>query len=140
VLAALARLLARHPRRALALVVLAVAVAAVAGAPVADRLNGGRDGLLVPGSESAQAAAALEAASGRSPSADLLALVGTPAGAGSPEGRRAIAEVAAALRAERTVAAVTRPGGAPGEPLVARDGRPRWSPRPSSRSPTPTTS
>jgi uncharacterized membrane protein YdfJ with MMPL/SSD domain len=116
---ALARLTSRHPKRVVAAALLAVVVAAIGSASVADRLDpyAAED----PGTESVRADALLERA-GVGAGVDVVALVATPAGAETPAGRARVAEVAGELRADPDVArVVTFSDGGPA--LVARDGR-----------------
>ncbi len=73
------RLLHDHPRRALAAVLLFVALAGVVGGPVAGVLEAG-DGFVPADSDSARAVERLEEATGRSPSPGVVAVVDTPPG------------------------------------------------------------
>ena len=94
-------------------------LAAVAGASVADRLDpyAAED----PSTESVRADALLERA-GVGAGVDVVALVDTPRGAGSPSGRARVGEVARELRADPDVGRVVTFEQA-GRGLVARGGR-----------------
>jgi uncharacterized membrane protein YdfJ with MMPL/SSD domain len=117
--AALTRLATRRPRRVVLVAVLLVVAAGVAGSSVADRLDpyAAED----PGTESVRADELLESA-GVGAGVDVVALVDTPSGARSAEGRRRVAEVARAVGADPDVGRViTFEEGGPS--LVAREGR-----------------
>jgi uncharacterized membrane protein YdfJ with MMPL/SSD domain len=117
--AALAKLATRRPRRVVLAAVLLVVAAGVAGSSVADRLDpyAAED----PGTESVRADELLESA-GVGAGVDVVALVDTPSGARSAEGRRRVAEVARAVGADPDVGRViTFEEGGPS--LVAREGR-----------------
>ncbi|GAC1520672.1 MAG: MMPL family transporter [Thermoleophilaceae bacterium] len=104
----------RHPRRIVALALLYFAVAGVLGGPAAGLLRA-RNGFEDPASQAALARKHVEQATGVEPTAGVIALVrGGPASA-------AASSAAAMLRADFGIARVDR--GAPGSPLVARDGR-----------------
>jgi RND superfamily putative drug exporter len=117
--AALTSLASRRPKRVVAVALLISAVAAVAGASVADRLDpyAAED----PGTESVRADALLERA-GVGAGIDVVALVETPRGAQSASGRARVAEVARELRADPDVGRVVTFEQA-GRTLVARNGR-----------------
>jgi uncharacterized membrane protein YdfJ with MMPL/SSD domain len=117
--AALTRLATGRPKRVVGAAVLLAVAAAVAGSSVADRLDpyAADD----PSTESVRADALLERA-GVGAGIDVVALVDTPGGAGSPAGRERVREVARELRADADVGrVVTFEQG--GRALVARDGR-----------------
>jgi uncharacterized membrane protein YdfJ with MMPL/SSD domain len=119
VFAALTSLATRRPKRVVLVAVLVVVAAAAAGASVADRLDpyAAED----PATESVRADELLERA-GVGAGADVVALVDTPGGVGTPESRARVADVASELRADPDVAGVvTFEQG--GRALVARDGR-----------------
>ena len=117
--AALTKLATRRPRRVVVAAVLLAVAAAVAGATVADRLDpyAAED----PATESVRADELLESA-GVGAGVDVVALVDTPGGARSADGRRRVAEVARAVGADPDIGrVVTFQEGGPS--LVARDGR-----------------
>src|SRR5918996_389021 len=95
--AALTKLSTRRPRLVVIAAVLLAVAAAGAGSSVADRLDpyAAED----PGTESVQADELLESA-GVGAGVDVVALVETPDGARSAEGRRRVAGVARAVAAD----------------------------------------
>ena len=117
--AALTRLATRHPKRVVVAAVLLAVAAAVAGSSVADRLDpyAAED----PSTESVRADELLERA-GVGAGVDVVALVETPRGAASADGRERVARIERALSADPDVARVTtfEEGG---RAFVARDGR-----------------
>jgi len=119
VFATLTALATTHPRRVVAVAVLVAVVAAGAGSSVADRLDpySADD----PRTESVRADRLLEG-TGQGAGVDVVALVDTPRGAASPEGRARVAQVARALRAEPGVGRVATFEEA-GRGLLALDGR-----------------
>ena len=115
----LANLITTAPRRMLALGFAFLVVAVVVGGPLPGLLGSG-DEFNVPNSQSADAIAAVEQATGLASQPLVLALVPTPQGATSPSGQRAISDAIAKLRGIDGVADVTPPTAQAG--LVARDG------------------
>jgi len=119
---ALARLVARAPRRIVALVLLAAAVAGLASASVVDRLDPpGR--AEDPDSESVLAEQRLAGALGFDPDAGLVALVPIPEGIEAAQARRRVQRAAAVLRAEPRVARVETALDGSDPAKVSRDGR-----------------
>jgi uncharacterized membrane protein YdfJ with MMPL/SSD domain len=117
--ATLTSLATRRPKRVVIAAVLLAVAAGAAGSSVADRLDpyAAED----PSTESVRADELLERA-GIGAGVDVVALVDTPGGARSAEGRRRVAEVARAVGADPDVGRViTFEQGGPS--LVARDGR-----------------
>ncbi|QCW49694.1 MMPL family transporter [Nocardioides dongxiaopingii] len=107
----LTRLLHTHPRRSLLAVLLFLVVAGVLGGPVAGTLDS--DGGFAPAdSDSALAVERLEEASGRSPSAGIVALVDTGTPTGTPDDVEAAARTLAGLDgvAEALPAGASRDG------------------------------
>jgi uncharacterized membrane protein YdfJ with MMPL/SSD domain len=117
--AALTRLATRRPKRVVGTAVIVAVAAAVAGASVADRLDpyAADD----PSTESVRADALLERA-GVGAGVDVVALVDTPGGAGSPAGRERVRGVARELSADPDIARVVT-FEQRGRGLIARDGR-----------------
>jgi RND superfamily putative drug exporter len=121
-LAALARLATRRPRRVLGATALLFVVAVVVGGPVAGLLSTGND-FADPGAESIAAGERIEAAAGVEPSPSIIVLVRPQGGdVRAPAARGRVAEVARALRAIPGVARVTSIADAPSPALVSRDG------------------
>jgi putative drug exporter of the RND superfamily len=118
---ALARLVLRRRRLVLALAGALVAFAAVYGGPVVGMLDSDDD-FEDNASEAVLARQALEEATGRSASPDLVALVRLGAPVDSPHAQAKIARVARALRAPEVAGVVAYRDGAPPE-LVSRDRR-----------------
>lgn len=116
----LSRLTSARPRIVIAIAAIVVLVCAAVGGPLPGVLKAGDD-FADPGSPSAQASALIERATGAQAAPGVVAVVPTPAGAASPEARRAVDAVATRLRAVDGIAAVSTPG--PGDPGArARDG------------------
>jgi uncharacterized membrane protein YdfJ with MMPL/SSD domain len=120
-MAALARLIDRRRRLVLALTVAFVVVAGAVGGPVVGLLDSDDD-FEDPATQSIAAREAVERATGRSASPDLVALVRLGAPVGSRQAQAKLRRVAEALR-DRDVAEVIayRDGGP--EELVSRDRR-----------------
>jgi uncharacterized membrane protein YdfJ with MMPL/SSD domain len=116
VLAALANLAIRHPRRILLLALAVFAVAGIFGATAIGLLNA-RNPFSDPSSASARAEALIERATGAEASPGVLALVSAPPG--SP----AVASAARAIARVPGVAAVTAPAPGHDAGLVSSDGR-----------------
>jgi uncharacterized membrane protein YdfJ with MMPL/SSD domain len=112
----------RRPRRVLVGAFLAFVVAAVLGGPVAGLLDSG-NGFDAPGSSSVAARQAIERASGLESGPGVIALVETPRGATSGEGRERVAAVRRVLAADPGVGAVRAPADPGGRRLVAANGR-----------------
>jgi RND superfamily putative drug exporter len=112
----------RRPRRVLAVAFVAFLVAAAFGGPVAGLLdtNGGFD---APGSPSVRALATIERASGLEASPGLVAVVDTPHGAASADGRARVAAVRRMAASDPGIGAVRAAGDPGARGLVARDGR-----------------
>ena len=119
-LSALAERGIRRPRRILIGAFVAFVVAAVLGGPVAGQLDSA-NGFEDPGSSSVAAREAIQQASGLDAAAGVIALVDTPGGAASAQGRERVAQVARVLDGVPGVAIVRTPADA-GRALVARDG------------------
>lgn len=123
--AALTRLATRHPKRVVVAAVLLAVAAAVAGSSVADRLDpyAAED----PSTESVRADELLERA-GVGAGVDVVALVETPRGAASADGRERVARIERELSADPDVARVTtfEEGGEPSWPATAAP--PTWPP------------
>ncbi len=117
----LARLIARRRRLVLALTVVFVAFAGAFGGPVVSLLDSDDD-FEDHGSESILARDAVERATGRSASPDLVALVRLGAPVDSPQAQEKVARVARALRDPDVVQVIAVRNGEPAE-LVSRDGR-----------------
>ena len=115
-LAALANLAIRHPRRILLLALAVFAVAGVFGATAIGLLNA-RNPFSDPSSASARAEALIEHATGAEASPGVLALVSAPPG--SP----AVASAAQTIAHVPGVAAVTFPAPGHDAGLVSADGR-----------------
>lgn len=115
-LARLAALGLRHPRRIVGLALLVLVVSAAFGGPAAGVLERDRD-FEAPGSESWDARVALERATGVATDPGVLALVA------APRGDAEVARVADRLRADPGIAAVAVPPASGDVPTVARDGR-----------------
>jgi uncharacterized membrane protein YdfJ with MMPL/SSD domain len=113
----------RRPRRILITALVAFVVAAVLGGPVAGQLDSA-NGFEDPGSSSVAARQAIQQASGLDPSPGVIAVVDTPQGAGSPQARERIAQVARIAEGAPGVAIVRTPADRPGgRALVAADGK-----------------
>src|SRR5215211_2398371 len=111
----LSRLTTRRPGRVVLLTVVFAVVAGVLGGPVAGLLTSGRTNFEDPGSPSVKAQQWAERATGVEGAPGLVALVETPAGARSEQGRARVAAVARTLAADRAVGRVAdaaRGGGA----------------------------
>ncbi|MBI3689186.1 MAG: MMPL family transporter, partial [Mycolicibacterium aromaticivorans] len=122
VLAGIARLAMRAPRRMIALALLVVAGAAAFGIPVAGRLSAG--GLTDPGAQSSQVKALLASTFGQG-DMPLLITVSSPDGVNSPAARTVGTDIVRTLTQSSTVATVTSPWTAPpsaATSLVSRDG------------------
>ena len=117
----LARLIARRRRLVLALTVVFVVFAGAFGGPVVSLLDSDDD-FEDHGSESILARDAVEQATGRSASPDLVALVRLGAPVDSPEAQEKVARVARALRDPDVAQVIAVRNGEPAE-LVSRDGR-----------------
>ena len=117
----LARLIARRRRLVLALAVVLVAVAGAYGGPVVGLLSSGDD-FEDNGSESVLARDAVERATGRSASPDMVVLIRLGAPISSPEAQQKIARVGQALRDPGVAEVVAVRDGEPRE-LISRDGR-----------------
>ena len=126
-LSALAERGIRRPRRILIGALLTFVVAAVLGGPVAGQLDSA-NGFEDPASSSVAAREAIQQASGLDAAPGVIAVVDTPGGAASAQGRERVTQVARVLDGVPGVAIVRTPAGA-GRALVARTGHPRWSPR-----------
>ena len=113
----------RRSRRTVIAALVAFVVAAVLGGPVAGQLDSA-NGFEDPGSSSVAATKAIQHASGLDPAPGIIAVVDTPQGAGSPQARERIAQVARAARHAPGVAVVRTPADGPGgRALVAADGK-----------------
>jgi uncharacterized membrane protein YdfJ with MMPL/SSD domain len=117
----LARLIDRRRRLVLAFTVVFVLFAGAFGGPVVSLLDSDDD-FEDHGSESILARDAVERATGRSASPDLVALVRLGAPIDSPEAQEKVARVAQALRDPDVAEVVAVRDGEPSE-LVSRDGR-----------------
>jgi uncharacterized membrane protein YdfJ with MMPL/SSD domain len=117
----LARLIDRRRRLVLAFTVVLVLFAGAFGGPVVSLLDSDDD-FEDHGSESILARDAVEAATGRSASPDLIALVRLGAPIDSPQARQKVARVADALRDRDVADVVAVRDGEPAE-LVSRDRR-----------------
>ena len=126
-LSALAERGIRRPRRILIGACVTFVVAAVLGGPVAGQLDSA-NGFEDPASSSVAAREAIQQASGLDAAPGVIAVVDTPGGAASAQGRERVAHVARVL------------DGIPGSRSCARrrtrvarwwrtTGHPRWSPR-----------
>ncbi|MDX6651046.1 MAG: putative drug exporter of the superfamily [Solirubrobacteraceae bacterium] len=117
----LADLAQRRPRRVLALAVLLFAVAGAFGGTVAKHLDpyGADD----PATQTVQARAAIERASGLEPGPGIVALVDLPGGAHSGAARARVARVVAIMRAEPAVGRVVSVLDSGDPAMVSRDGR-----------------
>jgi uncharacterized membrane protein YdfJ with MMPL/SSD domain len=112
-----------RPRRTLIGAFVAFVVATVFGGPVAGLLDSG-NGFEDPGSSSVAAREAIERASGLEASAGIIAVVDTPTGATSADGRDRIAAVQRVFEADQAIGAVSSPAEPRAGPsLVAADGR-----------------
>ncbi|MBA3299270.1 MAG: MMPL family transporter, partial [Thermoleophilaceae bacterium] len=118
---ALARLASRHPRRVVAVALLAAVTAGALGAGVADRLNpyGADD----PGTESIRAIDRLEAATGLDPATGLIALVKTDGGPRDRRSQALVERVARRIERDPTVGRVMTFYRSRDRGMVARDGR-----------------
>ena len=122
VLAGIARLAIRAPRRMIAVAVLVLVGTAAFGIPVAGRLSAG--GLTDPGAQSSQARTLLARTFGQG-DMPLLIAVSSPDGANSSAARAVGTEIVKALTGAPNVATVTSPWTAPPSAvasLVSRDG------------------
>ena len=117
----LARLIDRRRRLVLALTVVLVLFAGAFGGPVVSLLDSDDD-FEDHGSESILARDAVERATGRSASPDLVALVRLGAPVDTPQARAKVARVAQALRDPDVAEVVAVRDGEPAE-LVSRDRR-----------------
>ncbi len=120
-LARLAALVGRRPRTILAVTAVLAALGAAFGASVAGTLApyDAED----PTSDSARAAARVEAATGVDAEMGLAAVVRLPAGPRAPASRRRTAEVERILARDPIVRDVQTPYSARREDLLSRDGR-----------------
>ncbi|PND57277.1 hypothetical protein CRM90_13510 [Mycobacterium sp. ENV421] len=121
-LAGIARLAMRAPRRMIALALLVVAGAAAFGIPVAARLSAG--GLTDPGAQSSQVKALLASTFGQG-DMPLLITVSSPDGVNSAAARTVGTDIVRTLTQSPTVATVTSPWTAPpsaATSLVSKDG------------------
>jgi uncharacterized membrane protein YdfJ with MMPL/SSD domain len=112
----------RRPRRVLMAAFAAFVVAAVLGGPVAGLLESGNE-FDDPGSSSVAARKAIERASGLDAGPGVIALVDTPRGASSAEGRDRVAAVRRVLAADPGIGSVRAPSDPGGRALVAANGR-----------------
>jgi uncharacterized membrane protein YdfJ with MMPL/SSD domain len=120
---ALARLADRRRRLVLALTAAWVAFAVLFGGPVVGMLDSGDD-FEDPAAEAVEARHAVERATGRSASPDLVALVRLGAPVDTPDAQAKLRRVAAALRDPDVAETVAYSPSAPGtEALVSRDHR-----------------
>ena len=119
-LSALAERGIRRPRRILIGALVTFVVAAVLGGPVAGQLDSA-NGFEDPASSSVAAREAIQQASGLDAAPGVIAVVDTPGGAASAQGRERVAHVARVLDGIPGVAVVRTPADA-GRALVARDG------------------
>ena len=113
-LQSLAARLGSHPRRALLLTLVFVAIAGAVGGPLAGSLKS-TGGFAPPNSDSQVATRMLERATGAEPTAGIVLLVNTPRG-----GRAAAGRIAALTGRLRRVPGIVR---ATGPADVSRDGR-----------------
>ncbi|KDE98473.1 membrane protein [Mycolicibacterium aromaticivorans JS19b1 = JCM 16368] len=121
-LAGIARLAMRAPRRMIALALLVVAGAAAFGIPVAGRLSAG--GLTDPGAQSSQVKALLASTFGQG-DMPLLITVSSPDGVDSAAARTVGTDIVRTLTQSPTVATVTSPWTAPpsaATSLISKDG------------------
>jgi RND superfamily putative drug exporter len=118
---ALARLADRRRRLVLTVAAVFVVFAAAFGGPVVSQLNSDDD-FEDHASESVLARAAIERATGRSASPDMVVLVRVGAPVDSGAGQEKIARVTNALREPGVAEVVAYQGGEPRD-LVSRDGR-----------------
>jgi RND superfamily putative drug exporter len=125
VLAALARLASRRPKRVIALAVLVAALAAAYGGGVAGQLHpyGADD----PATDSVRAEKKLADATGVEPGAQLVALVDTPAGPRAPASRAKLERVARVIAREPDVARIQTFYRTHDRTLVSRDGRSQYA-------------
>jgi RND superfamily putative drug exporter len=121
-LAALARLATRRPKRVLAATFAVFLVAVVFGGPVAGLLNDG-DAFSDPDAESLVTAERLADAAGANPRPSYVALVRPSAPVGSAAGRRAVRRVERELESVPEVARAVTASEAGERALVSRDGR-----------------
>ncbi len=122
VLAGVARLATRAPRRMIAVAVLVLVGTAAFGIPVAGRLSAG--GLTDPGAQSSQARTLLARTFGQG-DMPLLITVSSPAGANSSAARTVGTEIVQTLTGSPNVATVTSPWTAPpsaAASLISKDG------------------
>ena len=119
----LAQLADTRHRLVLGVASLVVVAAAAFGGPVAGLLSGASTNFEDSQAESALARKQLERATGVSPGIALVALVETPQGATSPAGKRRIAEVAATIARDPSVARVYSVLTTHDQSFVARDGK-----------------
>ena len=111
-----------RPRLTLLAVVAFVALAGIFGGPVAGSLEDS-GGFTATDSGSARAVERIKEATGRQANPGIVALLRTPAGAGSPAGRERIAAVERTLSAEPGIAAVASAESTSDQSFVSRDGR-----------------
>jgi uncharacterized membrane protein YdfJ with MMPL/SSD domain len=124
-LSGLARVVATHPRRLLAVAFVFFAAALAFGTPVTGLLSAGNaDDFVDPNAESRIASAQLEDALGRTLSPAIIVLVRGSDPVRSAAGQRKLRRVVTRLRADPAVARVASALKAPKRtPLIARDGR-----------------
>src|SRR5919201_4714267 len=115
VLAKIADAAIARPRRSALIAVIAFLVAALLGGPAPGKLDVQR-AFDDPGSESTHARQQIERVTGKSASADVIALVHAP-----PSSPR-VAQVARTLSSDRGVASVVTPPASGHSPLVSADG------------------
>ena len=111
-----------RPRLTLLAVVLFVALAGVLGGPVAGALEDS-GGFTATDSGSTRAVERIREATGRHVNPGIVALLETPAGAGSAAGRERIAAVERTLSAVPGIAAVVSADSTRDPSFVSRDGR-----------------
>jgi RND superfamily putative drug exporter len=122
VFSALADRTTARPRLTLLAVVLFVALAGVLGGPVAGALEDS-GGFTATDSGSTRAVERIREATGRHVNPGIVALLETPAGAGSAAGRERIAAVERTLSAVPGIAAVVSADSTRDPSFVSRDGR-----------------
>lgn len=110
----------RFPRRTVVGAAVVAVVAALVGGPVAGLLHGG--GFSDPASPSAEAVRLVGQATGRQPTATVVALVTVPTGVASPAGRSEVLRVRDVLLRDPAIADVVDVVGQPQPDLVSRDG------------------
>ena len=120
---ALAGILYRHPRRALAAAAVFVALCGVLGGPVAGKLSSSGSNFEDAGSESVAARDLIEQRSGASPDAAVVVLVRPGADVTSPAGRARVEQLAGIVEADPAVAGVADAFTTGSPAFVSTDGR-----------------